>query len=83
MFNVPHYDEDDDFFIIIPPEEPEADDGETIDNGWTARRVLFLVIALIAILAVLIAYFVMPFMQATGFGLPPTPTPLPPPGSVL
>jgi hypothetical protein len=83
MFNAPNYDEEEHFadhkiYIIGLPDE---DDELLQDPGWTMRRVLMLLIALVMI-GSLLAYFLVPALTGEPATPPPPPTPAPAPQSL-
>jgi hypothetical protein len=63
MFNAPQYDEDERFSIPSPIiTEADAPDDE-IPMGWTRRRVIVALVAVIVIIA-LLAMYLSPIIQA-------------------
>ncbi|MFW5749081.1 MAG: hypothetical protein ACOCYT_05655 [Chloroflexota bacterium] len=80
MYNYYPYDEDDSFpeeLVVyrLPQYEDEQQEDEPV---WTLRRIIFLVIALVMIIAVLVAYFLAPAIDPMSTAPPPTPQGPPP-----
>jgi hypothetical protein len=64
MFNTPQYDEDENFYIpSSPPSAVYTVDEDVLETGWTRRRILVALVAVILIVA-LIGTYLLPIIQA-------------------
>lgn len=62
MFNTPQYDEDENFYIPSSPSQGNPPDEDALETGWTRRRVLVALVAMVVILALLGTYL-LPIIQ--------------------